>query len=63
MMHRIYNLSARWDLLRWRWDKWLKTSRAKRYREELHFRVSKGFKVSREEWQQSNELLREAKEF
>jgi hypothetical protein len=61
-MRRVYNLSARWDLLRWRWDKWLKTSRANRYRDELHFRVSKGVEVTVAEWQRSNEMLREAKE-
>ena len=56
-------MRRRLTLLVWRWDKWLKTSRANRYREELHFRVSKGFAVTKEEWQRSNELLREAKEF
>lgn len=56
-------LKSRGKLLAWRWDKWLKTSRAKRYREELHFRVSKGYVVTMDEWQRSNELLREAREF
>lgn len=56
-------LKSRVDLLVWRWEKWLKTSRAKRYREELHFRHSKGFEVTVAEWQRCNELLREAREF
>lgn len=56
-------LKNRVEMLVWRWDKWLKMSRANRYREELHFRVSKGYAVSVTEWQRSNELLREAREF
>ena len=56
-------MRQRLALLRWRWDKWLLVSRANRFRDDLHFRVSKGFEVTQEEWQQSNELLREASEF
>ena len=56
-------MKARWALLVWRWKKWLKTSRAKRYRDELHFRVSKGFAVTPAEWQESNELMREANDY
>lgn len=56
-------LRARMSLLAWRWNKWLMTSRAKRYREELHFLVSKGVEVTVEEWQQCNQLQREANEY
>lgn len=59
----IERMRARWSLLAWRWNKWLMTSRARRYREELHFRHSKGFDVTVEEWQRANQLLREASEF
>lgn len=56
-------LSRRVEMVWWRVGKYWKTHRANSYRSELHFRVSKNIPVTVDEWQRSNELLREAKEY
>ena len=56
-------MKRRIEIMWWRIGKFWKNHRANSYRSELHFRVSKNIPVTVDEWQRSNELLREAREY
>jgi hypothetical protein len=56
-------VKRRVEIVWWRIGKFWKTHRARAYREELVFRLSKNIPVSDEQWRRSDELLREARDY